>query len=136
GLLGSDYFAQHPTVPQKSIVADMNFDMPLPLWPLKMGYLPGETESNLGEDPRAVGKEQGIEIVPDPNPDRNVFVRADQYSFVRVGVPSLFMKFRFLKDTPECQIEHAWRANRSHSPSDDLEQPAIFKEEAIKLHTY
>ena len=136
GLLGSHYFAANPTVPKANIVADFNFDMPLPLWPLKMVYLPGETESTLGADARAVGAQQGIAVVPDPNPDRNVFIRADQYSFVREGVPSLFMKFGFLKNTPEYQIEHDWRANRYHSPSDDLEQPGIFKEDAVKLDAY
>ena len=136
GLLGSRYFAVHPTVPKADIVADFNFDMPLPLWPLKMVYLPGETESTLGADARAVGLQQGIAVVPDPNPNRNVFIRADQYSFVREGVPSLFMKFGFLKNTPEYQIEHDWRANRYHSPSDDLEQPGIFKEDAVKLDAY
>ena len=55
GLLGSHYFAADPTVPKNDIVADLNFDMPLPLWPLKMVYLPGETESTLGADARAVG---------------------------------------------------------------------------------
>jgi Zn-dependent M28 family amino/carboxypeptidase len=136
GLLGSHYFAANPTVPKTDIVADLNFDMPLPLWPLKMVYLPGETESTLGADARAVGDTQGIAVVPDPNPDRNVFIRADQYSFVREGVPSLFMKFGFLKNTPEYQIEHDWRATRYHSPSDDLEQPGIFKEDAVKLDAY
>jgi len=136
GLLGSRYFATTPTVPKNDIVADLNFDMPLPLWPLKMVYLPGETESTLGADARTVGLQQGIQVVPDPNPDRNVFIRADQYSFVREGVPSLFMKFGFLKNTPEYQIEHDWRANRYHSPSDDLDQPGIFKEEAVKLDAY
>jgi Zn-dependent M28 family amino/carboxypeptidase len=136
GLLGSHYFAADPTVPKSAIVADLNFDMPLPLWPLKMVYLPGETESTLGADARAVGAKQNIAVVPDPNPDRNVFIRADQYSFVREGVPSLFMKFGFLKNTPEYQIEHDWRANRYHSPSDDLEQPGVFKEEAVKLDAY
>jgi Zn-dependent M28 family amino/carboxypeptidase len=136
GLLGSHYFAANPTVPKDDIVADLNFDMPLPLWPLKMVYLPGETESTLGADARAVGAKQDIAVVPDPNPDRNVFVRADQYSFVHEGVPSLFMKFGFLKNTPEYQIEHDWRANRYHSPSDDLEQPGIYKEDAVKLDAY
>jgi Zn-dependent M28 family amino/carboxypeptidase len=136
GLLGSDYFAQHPTVPRKSLVADLNFDMPLPLWPLKSVYLPGETESSLGDDARAVGTDMAIQVLPDPNPDRNVFVRADQYSFVRVGIPSLFFKFGFAKDTPQYQIEHDWRANRYHSPSDDLQQPGVLKEEAIKLDAY
>src|SRR6185437_12608443 len=136
GLLGSHYFAATPTVAKKDIVADLNFDMPLPLWPLKMVYLPGETESSLGADARAVGAEQGLQVVPDPNPDRNVFIRADQYSFVKEGVPSLFMKFGFLKNTPEYQIEHDWRANRYHSPSDDLAQPNVSKEDAVKLDTY
>ena len=136
GLLGSRYFATNPTVPKSAIVADLNFDMPLPLWPLKMVYLPGETESTLGADARAVASKHNIAVVPDPNPDRNVFIRADQYSFVREGIPSLYMKFGFVKDTPQFQIEHDWRANRYHSPSDDLQQPGIYKEDAIKLDTY
>ena len=135
GLLGSHYFAAHPTVPKASLVADLNFDMPLPLWPLKSVYLPGESESSLGADARAIGAEQGIAVVPDPLPDRNVFVRADQYSFVREGVPAMYFKFGFAKDTPEFQIEHDWRANRYHSPSDDLAQP-ILKEEAVKLDAF
>jgi Zn-dependent M28 family amino/carboxypeptidase len=135
GLLGSHYFAVHPSVPKQSIVADMNFDMPLPLWPLKSVYLPGATESSLGAEARAIGAEQGIAVVPDPLPDRNVFIRADQYSFVREGVPSLFFKFGFARNTPEFQIEHDWRANRYHSPSDDLDQP-VMKEEAVKLDAF
>jgi hypothetical protein len=135
GLLGSHYFAVRPTVPKANIVADMNFDMPLPLWTLKTVYIPGETESTLGADARIVAAQQGIAVVPDPLPDRNVFIRADQYSFVREGIPSLFFKFGFAKDTPEFKLEHDWRANRYHSPSDDLEQP-IMKEEAVKLDAY
>lgn len=136
GLLGSRYFTTNPTVPKNDIVADFNFDMPLPLWPLKMVYLPGETESTLGADARAVAAQQGIKVVPDPHPDRNIFIRADQYSFVREGVPALFMKFGFLNNTPQAKIEHDWRAHRYHSPSDDLKQPGIFKEDAVKLDAY
>jgi Zn-dependent M28 family amino/carboxypeptidase len=134
GLLGSRIFAARPTVPKAAIVADMNFDMPLPLWPLKMVYVPGETESSLGADLRAAAKPMGIAVVPDPMPDRNVFIRADQYSFVREGVPSLFFKFGFEKGSPQAAIEHDWRANRYHSPSDDLKQPNIHKADAAKLN--
>lgn len=132
GLLGSSYYARRPTVPKGSLVADLNFDMPLPLWPLKSVYAPGQDESSLGEDLRAVATEQGIATIPDPLPDRNVFIRTDQFSFVRQGVPALVFKFGFAKDTPEFAIEHDWRANRYHSPSDDLEQPML-REEAVKL---
>jgi Zn-dependent M28 family amino/carboxypeptidase len=135
GLLGSSYYARRPTVPRKSIVADLNFDMPLPLWPLKTVYAPGQEESTLGADARAVAAGQGLEMVPDPLPDRNVFIRTDQFSFVREGVPALVFKFGFAKGTPEFQIEHDWRANRYHAPSDDLGQP-VMKEEAVKLDVF
>jgi Zn-dependent M28 family amino/carboxypeptidase len=136
GLLGSHYFARHPTVPPFSIVADLNFDMPLPLWPLKSVFAPGEGESTLGADARAVAAAQGLTMAPDPLPDRNVFIRTDQFSFVREGIPALAFKFGFAKDTPEFNIEHEWRATRYHSPSDDVQQPGVLKEEAARLDDY
>ena len=135
GLLGSHYFARRPTVRKQNIVADLNFDMPLPLWPLTKVLAPGEDESTLGADARAVAAMQGLQMAPDALPDRNVFIRTDQFSFVREGVPALAFKFGFAKDTPEFQIEHDWRANRYHAPSDDLGQP-VMKEEAVKLDAY
>ena len=135
GLLGSSYYARRPTVPKSSIVADLNFDMPLPLWPLKTVYAPGQEESSLGDDARAVAQVQGLKMIPDPLPDRNVFIRTDQFSFVREGIPALVFKFGFAKGTPEFDIEHDWRANRYHAPSDDLDQP-ILKEEAVKLDAF
>ena len=136
GLLGSHYFARHPTVSAGSLVADLNFDMPLPLWTLKAVFAPGEGESTLGADARSVARTRGLSMAPDALPDRNVFIRTDQFSFVREGIPSLAFKFGFAKNTPEFQIEHEWRANRYHAPSDDLEQPGIMKEEAAKLDAY
>ncbi len=117
-------------------MADLNFDMALPLWPLTRVFAPGEDESTLGADARAVAAAQGLSMAPDPLPDRNVFVRTDQFSFVREGIPALAFKFGFARDTPEFAIEHEWRANRYHAPSDDLEQPGIMKEEAVKLDAY
>jgi hypothetical protein len=136
GLLGSHYYAMRPTVPEGSIVADLNFDMPLPLWPLKSVIAQGEGESTLGADARAVAAERGLKLLPDPLPDRNTFIRTDQFSFVRQGVPALAFKFGFAKDTPEFQIEHDWRANRYHAPSDDILQPGVLKEEAVKLDAF
>ncbi len=136
GLLGSTYYATRPTVPKSAIVADLNFDMPLPLWPLKTVLAQGDHESTLGADAQAVAAAQGLSLVPDPLPDRNSFTRTDQYSFVRKGVPALAFKFGFAKGTPEFEIEHQWRANRYHAPSDDLDQPGVLKDEAVKLDAY
>ena len=136
GLLGSYYFASRPTVPASALVADLNFDMPLPLWPLKTVLAQGDHESTLGADAQAVAAEHGLSLIADPLPDRNSFTRTDQYSFVRKGVPALAFKFGFAKGTPEFQIEHDWRAARYHAPSDDLDQPGVLKEEAVKLDAY
>ncbi len=107
--------------------------MPLPLWPLKTVIAQGEAESSLGAVARTVAAERGLALVPDPLPERNSFIRTDQFSFVREGVPALAFKFGFAKDTPEFGIEHEWRATRYHAPSDDLAQPGVLKEEAVKL---
>lgn len=136
GLLGSHYFARHPSVPEGSMVADFNFDMALPLWPLTSVFAPGAQESTLGLDAATVAGAMGLAMAEDPLPDRNVFIRTDQFSFVREGIPALAFKFGFARDTPQFQIEHDWRANRYHAPSDDIDQPGVLREEAVKLDAY
>ena len=122
GLLGSKYFAAHPTVDAKSMVADINIDMFLPLVPLKMLTVLGLAESDLGDLAREVAESNGVSVQPDPEPLRNVFVRSDQYSFIRAGIPALAMDIA--PTTPEqMQMYRDWRAHRYHAPSDDLDQP-------------
>jgi Zn-dependent M28 family amino/carboxypeptidase len=123
GLLGSKYFANHPTVPRSSVVADLNTDMFLPIIPLKVLTVQGLTESDLGEDAREVATQLGVEVQSDPEPLRNLFVRSDQYSFIRQGIPSLSMSVGFVKGSPEADINKKWLTERYHAPSDDLNQP-------------
>jgi Zn-dependent M28 family amino/carboxypeptidase len=123
GLLGSHYFAARPTVPRASIVADVNTDMFLPLFPMKTLMVLGLDESDLGNDVRATAKAVGVAVQADPEPQRNRFVRSDQYSFIRAGVPSLAMKVGYDEHTPEAAIAAKWTAERYHAPSDDLQQP-------------
>jgi Zn-dependent M28 family amino/carboxypeptidase len=123
GLLGSRYFAGRPTVPESAIVADLNMDMFMPLFPLKKLHVQGLQESTLADDARAVGAEHHIEIAVDPEPDRNSFVRTDQYSFVQAGVPALAMKFGWTADSPEYKAWRQWLAQRYHSTEDNLSQP-------------
>jgi hypothetical protein len=123
GLLGSRYFAAHPTVDARQLVADINTDMFLPLFPLKLLTVYGLDESTLGDDIRAAAKSLGIRIQPDPEPLRNIFIRSDQYSFIRRGIPSLTMKVGYEPGSPEEKIAKTWLAERYHAPSDDLNQP-------------
>ena len=123
GLLGSKYFANHPTVPKSSLVADINTDMFLPIFPLKLLTVQGLAESDLGDEARDVAKQLGVEVQADPEPLRNLFVRSDQYSFIRQGVPSLALSVGAVKGTPEADIAKKWLTERYHAPSDDLNQP-------------
>ena len=123
GLLGSRYFAGHPTVPESSIIADLNLDMFMPIFALKKLHVQGLEQSTLGDAARAAGAGHHIEIAGDPEPDRNSFVRTDQYSFVQAGVPALAMKFGWTAGSPEHKAWRAWLAERYHSTDDDLTQP-------------
>jgi hypothetical protein len=123
GELGSRYFAAHPTVPASAMVANVNIDMFLPLFPLKTLMVLGLDESDLGGDIRAVAKELRLAVQADPEPQRNRFIRSDQYSFIKAGIPALSMKVGYQEDSPEAAIARKWTAERYHAPSDDLEQP-------------
>jgi hypothetical protein len=136
GLLGSTFFTRHPTVPRASIVADFNFDTLLPLWPLTSILAQGDQESSLGDAARTIAAEQKLELVPDPLPNRNSFVRTDQYSFVRAGIPALALKFGFTSGSEAFRLEHEWRKSRYHAPSDDSNQPGVRHEEAIRFDDY
>ncbi len=126
GLLGSRYFAGHPTVPDKEIVADLNLDMFMPLFPLKKLHVQGLEQSTLAGQAKAVGQQHHIEIAVDPEPDRNSFIRTDQYSFVQAGVPALAFKFGWAAGSPEYKAWRGWLAQRYHSTEDDLTQPVNF----------
>jgi len=123
GLLGSRYFANRPTMPAKNIVADLNTDMFLPLFPLKSLVVQGLEESDLANDLKRVARPLGIEVLSDPEPERNAFIRSDQYSFIKTGVPSLSLKVGFVENSAEHEVVKRWRSERYHAPSDDLAQP-------------
>jgi Zn-dependent M28 family amino/carboxypeptidase len=123
GLLGSKYFAAHPTVPPKSMIADINLDMFLPIVPLKVLKVPGLAESDLGDRVREAAQLFAVRVQPDPEPLRNVFIRSDQYNFIRHGVPALKLDVGFDPGSPEQKIFKDWLTNRYHAPSDDLAQP-------------
>jgi Zn-dependent M28 family amino/carboxypeptidase len=122
GLLGSKYFAWRPSV-KGTIVANVNTDMYLPIIPLKGISVMGLEESDLGDEFAAASSRFGVPAERDPEPQRRGFIRSDQYSFIRRGIPSLAFKFYARPGTPEGDVMKTWLANRYHAPSDDLSQP-------------
>jgi Zn-dependent M28 family amino/carboxypeptidase len=122
GELGSEYFAAHPTVSGK-IVADLNMDMFLPLFPLHWLEVQGLNESTLGDDVKAVAEAAGVKVQADKEPNRNRFIRSDQYSFVKKGIPAVAFKFGFVPGGAEEKIFKDWYTRRYHGVSDDTQQP-------------
>ncbi|PYU80527.1 MAG: peptidase M28 [Acidobacteria bacterium] len=131
GLLGSKYFAAHPTVAAKSIIADVNVDMFLPIVPLKVLKIGGLEESDFGTRAAAIAQSMGIKPIADPEPLRNLFIRSDQYNFIKKGVPSVKCDVTFEPGTAEQKIFKDWLTNRYHAPSDDVNQPVDLQAAAL-----
>ncbi|HUQ94736.1 MAG TPA: M28 family peptidase, partial [Bryobacteraceae bacterium] len=133
GLLGSQFFTHSPTVPREAIAADLNFDMFLPLFPFKRLTVFGLDESTLGETVKTVAEKAGIAVQRDPEPQRNSFIRSDQYSFIKRGIPALAFKLGYAPGSPEEKIFKAWLKERYHGVTDDLQQP-VDREAAAKFN--
>jgi hypothetical protein len=136
GLLGSDYFASNPTVPRSSIVADINIDEDLMLWPLRDVVALGAEHSNLEGVVKRAAARLKLDVGPDPAPEQVSFIRSDQYSFVRQGIPSIDLEAGFRSDNPTikpAEISDSWDTNLYHSPQDDMQQSGLDFEAAAAL---
>jgi hypothetical protein len=123
GDLGSGYFASRPTVPIKSMVADVNTDMPTIIAPLLSVTALGAEHSSLAKTVDLAATYMGLTVEPDPEPEQNRFVRSDQYSFVVHGIPALHIKYG--ARTPDGknnlnEFVQKWRAKYYHKPQDDI----------------
>jgi Zn-dependent M28 family amino/carboxypeptidase len=121
GLVGSDYFAAHPTVPIDRIVADVNLDMPVLTYAFQDMTVFGADRSTLGPlVSKAVGA-LGVTMSPDPDPSQGFFVRSDHYRFVQRGIPAVFLWPG--QAGPGKAAFEDFLKNRYHKPSDEISQP-------------
>ncbi|MEL7187141.1 MAG: M28 family peptidase, partial [Pseudomonadota bacterium] len=126
GLLGSEYFVAYPTVPAGSMVANINLDMPLFIFPPADLIAFGSERSSLQPVVEASAKSEGFLLSPDPMPEENLFVRSDQISFVRKGVPAVYLISGFQSANEDQDGEALFRdhlKHHYHEPSDDLSRP-------------
>jgi len=68
-------------------------------------------------------QQMGVRVQPDPQPARNIFIRSDQYSFVKQGVPPSSPASAMRRVRRKKPLENKWLEERYHAPSDDLNQP-------------
>jgi len=123
GLLGSKYFAAHPTIPKEQLIADINLDQLRPIFPLRTLTTLALDQSTLGDTVKSVAKTMDIQIQPDPEPQRNLLRRSDHWSFMQIGVPAVGFVFGYEKGSPDEAAYREWYARRYHSPLDDINQP-------------
>jgi Zn-dependent M28 family amino/carboxypeptidase len=128
GLQGSEYFVHHPTVPRGEIVADVNVDMFLMLQPLRDVIAFGGEHSTLGAVAERAAHRLGLALTPDPFPEQVVFIRSDQFSFIREGIPALFLDPGFGPlDANGSSPATKWLQTTYHKPNDDLSQDFDFE---------
>jgi hypothetical protein len=134
GLLGSDYFAHYPTVPASSLVANVNMDEDVMLWPLRDIVAFGAEHSSLGGVVERAAKRLNLSRSADPMPQEVVFIRSDQYSFVKQGIPAIYPIAGFKSSDPKIDpaaIFEKWEETRYHQPQDDMEQPGLDFDAAV-----
>ena len=119
GLIGSDYYARNPTVPADAIVANINLDMPILTYDFTDIVAYGAERSTLYPIVERATADAGLTLSPDPAPEQNVFTRSDQYSFVKQGVPAVYLKTGFADGGEEAQKD--FRSNHYHQATDEAD---------------
>jgi Zn-dependent M28 family amino/carboxypeptidase len=110
-------------VPGNSLVANVNLDMPLFLFPLADIIAFGAEHSTLEAVIGGAISAEGFTLTPDPMPEEVLFIRSDQYSFVKQGVPSVFLVPGFTSSDESIEARQLWQGflqTYYHQPSDDL----------------
>ena len=119
GLLGSAYNAANPTVPADQVVANVNLDMPVATYDFADVVAFGAERSTLYPQVEAAAEEHGLKLSPDPQPEQGFFTRSDQYSYVKRGIPAVYLDLGFANGGEEAQgIVYG---EHYHQPSDEIE---------------
>ncbi len=133
GLLGAEWYARRPTVPRQSLVANVNMDMPMLLTPTDDVVPIGLQHSSLQPLVQRAAKDIGVALSPDPYPEQNIFVRSDQYAFIRAGIPAVYLMAGTDASALGDDANAAMRAflrERYHQPGDDAGQPIQYADAA------
>lgn len=90
-LLGSSYFARHLTIPNASILADINLESTNVWGEVKDVYAIGAKHSDLDDYCWRAAKDLGLDYIPERQGNLGFFFRSDQLSFVRAGIPAVWL---------------------------------------------
>jgi Zn-dependent M28 family amino/carboxypeptidase len=126
GLLGSAYYAAHPTFAPEAIAADINFDAGNIFGRTRDVALVGMGKSTLDAVIEAAAALQGRVVTDEPFPDRGAYYRSDQFNFARIGVPGLYFKggLDYVGREPGWgkKVNEDWLKAHYHQPSDEFSE--------------
>jgi len=103
-------------------VGDVNVDEILMLRPITSVIGFGAEHTSLGAQLERAASLVGFTVVPDPMPEEVIFVRSDQFSFVKQGVPGIFPVSAMDGGAEAHAADRKWNLEVYHSPSDDMTQ--------------
>jgi Zn-dependent M28 family amino/carboxypeptidase len=125
GLLGAEYFAQHPPLPMAQVAANINIDGLNYLGPARDIVLLGADRSSLGPMAAALAKERNRTIGEDEHPERGYFFRSDHFPLAKAGVPALSISDsrEFLGPNADAlkRKQDAYNETDYHQPSDEYD---------------
>lgn len=125
GLLGSDYYAQNPTVAIENIVANVNLDMPVLTYEFADIIAFGAEHSDLKISVTQAAERHNLKLAADPMPDQAIFTRSDHYSFVKQGVPAVFIFPGWTatdKEVDGAKMFNKFFGTHYHKPSDEFNE--------------
>ena len=108
------------------MVACVNLDMPTLIYDFSNVIAFGAEHSSLKEMTAKAATELKLELIPDPWPEQLAFIRSDQYSFVRQGVPSIELftgTGSFNRNENATELLRGFMRTHYHQPSDDMSLP-------------
>ena len=92
GLLGSEFYAEHPLYPLPRTVANINMDVMQRDGPSRDLEVVGLGNSDLDDLAASVLSQAGRVMVPQSDPEKGDFYRSDHFEFAKVGVPAFYIK--------------------------------------------
>ena len=125
GLLGSQYYAEHPIYPLDRTVADINMDI-LNTWgPTKDLTVIGLGASDLDDYATAAATEQGRKLRPDAEPEKGFYYRSDHFNFAKQGVPAFYSEagvdYANKPSDYGMQKRNEYTEKRYHKPQDEIQ---------------
>ncbi len=127
GLLGADYFVRNPAVPDISLVANVNVDGTMFLFPMNTITTWGAERTNFDTAAAAEVAHEGFEARPYPYPGEETDInRSDNYPFALQGIPFIWMMEGVGSSDPAADglaLINAYYDDHYHKVSDDLSQP-------------